>query len=160
MFIALAFVSVALCALVVLKLRSRPVAVRATAGGPGLAFATVEEGGSSAPAAPAPSPRASVPIDVRALGLSDTNELLGPITPETPIADLLVYAFDAGNSDPVEAILSAAQDDVTMLDCAQRDPQVPPCEGACDRVVLRIERRIEVAAELHRRQIAALRGRS
>lgn len=157
---------------VVSGLRIGPQPARVTVGGPAgaLPFAASDEapgGGGSAPAstsAPASNRRVDAPPLNRTRPAGDfagdvaiVYDVADPGSlRKAPLADLLVYGYDAGNNDACEAVAEMVSDLAQLLDSAMRDTETPPTDHTVSRVLSRIERGAGVYRELHRRQIEAL----
>jgi hypothetical protein len=161
---AAAAVVLALLALVFFKLRASRLTVARTvlAGGPptgapmGVQHEEPEHAGAAPrEAAPPRSVPAAAPRERSPLfsGLADPDDIT-----QASDASLLRYAFDAGQDDAVEAILGAIIDDVGTLDAALRDEAFEADEATIANVLVRVQRRAEVARELHRRHVTHLEG--
>jgi hypothetical protein len=75
---------------------------------------------------------------------------------DASLADVLRSAVDTGHDDAVHALLETAEDNLAMLDSALRDQDLAYTAEQLARIILRVERHVRAAREIHSRQIREL----
>lgn len=110
----------------------------------------------SRPVPPAPkSPPSRSPLE--ALGLEGVDEWSVDKLSALSVAELLAVTFDMGDADPALSMMRSVSNDLTALVLAHADPDMARSADIAN-VLHRLSMTALVAAELHRRELAAARA--
>lgn len=116
-------------------------------------------GPEPSPPEPVPPPPRSGPrfkADLAALDMARLSRGWPSAPEERTLAEVYARTFDIGEDDPAQSVALMLADYLLLMRMAGENAENPPSDSLMERAFFRASSLAELAAELHRRQRAAL----